>query len=256
VSADPRVAAIRRLEDIGFATWPAFERARHDGWELRVAKGVTRRANSVNPIEPSGLPLDEKISHAETWFEARGGSAVFRLTELAEPGLEANLELRRYRAGSPTDVMVTAATPRPETAVDIEPDLTDAWFRAFCAWNGRDPRHAGALHRLIASIPGERAFASVTVDGASAAVGLGVVLDGHVGIYNMNTDPSRRRKGLAAAILDALIDFGASRGAEVAFLQVLCDNDPAQALYRRAGFEPLYRYWYREPAPGEHTPSR
>ena len=36
-----------------------------------------------------------------------------------------------------------------------------------------------------------------------------------------------------------------SRGARLAFLQVMANNEPALALQRKYGFSESYRYWYR-----------
>jgi GNAT superfamily N-acetyltransferase len=248
MSAPPaRLARMQRLEEIGFATWPAFERERYDGWELRATAGVTRRANSVNPVDRSTLPLTEKIAYSEEWFSDRSQPAVFRLTELADPELDAELDRRGYQRLSPTDTMVAPVVEIDMPAgLRIERHVSDEWFAAFCSWNGRDPELADPLRALLESIPCASAYISADRDDRIAAVGLAVFADDHVGIYNMNTDPAHRRSGLATKVLRGLVCFGAARGAEVAFLQVLQDNDGARALYAGAGFETLYPYWYRE----------
>ncbi|HEX7839332.1 MAG TPA: GNAT family N-acetyltransferase, partial [Kofleriaceae bacterium] len=46
--------------------------------------------------------------------------------------------------------------------------------------------------------------------------------------------------GLALAVMAALLEWGAERGATTAYLQVLGDNAPAIALYERAGFRTVH----------------
>ena len=48
--------------------------------------------------------------------------------------------------------------------------------------------------------------------------------------------PDRRRGGLASALIDAVTDWGARRGASEVSLDVARDNDPALALYAKLGF--------------------
>lgn len=48
-----------------------------------------------------------------------------------------------------------------------------------------------------------------------------------------------RRSGVGAALMDALLAEAARRGAEAVFLEVRSDNEPAQAMYDRFGFERL-----------------
>jgi tRNA threonylcarbamoyladenosine biosynthesis protein TsaB len=55
-------------------------------------------------------------------------------------------------------------------------------------------------------------------------------------ILTIATIPVVRRRGVAAALLEAVLDEAARRGATAAYLEVARDNRAAQALYRRAGF--------------------
>jgi ribosomal-protein-alanine N-acetyltransferase len=55
-----------------------------------------------------------------------------------------------------------------------------------------------------------------------------------------------RRSGIGAALMDALLAEAARRGTEAVFLEVRSDNEPAQAMYDRFGFERLgvrHRYY-------------
>ena len=56
-------------------------------------------------------------------------------------------------------------------------------------------------------------------------------------------------QGTGAALLTALLDEAARRGAVEVFLEVRTDNDRAQALYRRFGFGPIgVRRGYYQPS--------
>jgi ribosomal-protein-alanine N-acetyltransferase len=48
--------------------------------------------------------------------------------------------------------------------------------------------------------------------------------------------PGLRRRGLGARLLGAALDLTARRGAVSMFLEVAATNQPALALYQRAGF--------------------
>ena len=66
----------------------------------------------------------------------------------------------------------------------------------------------------------------------------------------MRTVQAARGRGLAGRVLAGLAGAALERGYERVFLQVEAGNEPALALYRRAGFAPAwtYRYWHRPEA--------
>ncbi len=63
------------------------------------------------------------------------------------------------------------------------------------------------------------------------------VVLGEVQILDMAVSPQHRLRGGGARLLQELLTEAVGEGAERAFLEVRRDNHPAQALYRRAGFE-------------------
>ena len=56
-------------------------------------------------------------------------------------------------------------------------------------------------------------------------------------INGLAVDPAYRRRGIARALLDAVIDEARSRGARRLTLRVFAPNAAARALYEAAGFE-------------------
>jgi ribosomal-protein-alanine N-acetyltransferase len=67
-----------------------------------------------------------------------------------------------------------------------------------------------------------------------------------VEILNLAVSPAQRRKGVGKRLIDHALGLGA---AEI-FLEVRAGNEPAQAFYRRAGFQPAGRRpgYYPNPA--------
>src|SRR5262249_29851311 len=53
------------VEEAAMKAWPALEEVLLDGWLLRFSRGYTKRANSVNPLYPSALPLEDHVRQCE-----------------------------------------------------------------------------------------------------------------------------------------------------------------------------------------------
>lgn len=58
-------------------------------------------------------------------------------------------------------------------------------------------------------------------------------------VMTVGTRPQAQGRGVGRLLLDALIDRARELHAGAMFLEVRVDNDPALALYRRAGFEQI-----------------
>jgi len=78
----------------------------------------------------------------------------------------------------------------------------------------------------------------------NAVVPSGPVPD-DLGIFEIAVLPDEQRRGHLRRMLSALHSFGPREGTEQAYLQVVEDNDAADALYRSTGYGVSHRYWYR-----------
>lgn len=65
---------------------------------------------------------------------------------------------------------------------------------------------------------------------------LGLAIAGEAELLTLAVAPPARRQGLARTLLTRFDRAARERGAETAFLEVACDNIPARALYRSAGW--------------------
>ena len=96
---------------------------------------------------------------------------------------------------------------------------------------------------------GAEAFsASLREGGHTVASGAASFGHGWLGVHGMRTAAARRGQGLAGRVLSAMAAEAARRGLTGVFLQVDASNQPALALYRRAGLTVAWRYAYWHPA--------
>lgn len=249
MSFDPNAltrAEIVRLEEMNFNAWPALKSAHYDGWLLRCTGGDSRRVNSVNPLSEGVLPLADKIAAAEAIYERWGRAAAFRLTPLADTGLDDALAARGYEIEGPSFVQladVTAGSVPTSVSILDRPD--DAWIEAAAgirALDGSALETFAAQHRAVGVVSG---WALALDQGRPAGVGVVAVERGWAGLHGIYVAKAARRLGLARHISLALLAFAHAKGARRAWLQVEQTNAAALPLYAALGFRTAYAYHYR-----------
>jgi ribosomal protein S18 acetylase RimI-like enzyme len=235
---------VRPLEEIQLSTWPTLKTALIDGYVVRLGNGVTGRANSVNALFPSIRPAAEVLAEIEALYAVAGLPTLFRDTPLLTDAMRSALTARGYNTFKPSVVQRAETLPdETDPAVSFQPTLTDAWLDALGACGvvrGLLEKHR-ALLKLIAQ---PVRFATLSEDGQPLAVAIGVLDRGHICIYEVNTAPAARGRGLGKRLMRALLAEGKRMGATRGLLQTAGDNEPALALYRGLGFEVLYPYGY------------
>ena len=256
-STNLSMESMRAVEAAAYDAWPAPSNVLVDGWRLRAAEGVTGRANSVWALEEIGaVALDDKIAAVEAFYRSQGLPPRFQINAAVQPpGLDEVLAARGYAVVSPTQVQVAPLarileqTPTlrstPHLEIEVVEEFDDEWFAAYARNEAMDAKTAAVRTQILEAIAGARAFARVDIDGAPAAVGLGVVGGDWLGIFCMATHPAQRRRGAALGLLRALAIWGSLYDARSAYLQVNEANHSALATYARAGFGMGYAYHYR-----------
>ncbi|TWT15495.1 GNAT family N-acetyltransferase [Reyranella sp. CPCC 100927] len=247
---DP-IGEVRLLEHLAFNAWPALQTLVQDDWILRFADGYTKRANSVNALAAGRdtplAVLERRIADAEALYQRRCTRCVFRLTPLMDSQVGTLLQARGWAAFDETVVMVAdIAGGRPPTDVTVAAARNDTWSTGYMTFNGV-PRDRQAIHdRMLEAIVPEAGFAlSVDDAGEPAAFGLGVIERRHVGLFDIVSDPARRRAGHGQRLVEGLMSWGHANNTTRAYLQVVADNSRAIALYHKLGFREAYRYHYR-----------
>lgn len=241
--------SIQQFEEFSFRAWPALDSEHYDGWLLRFTQGYTRRANSINPIYGSTLPLDDKLAHCEQLYRDRGLAPCFKISPLVQPnGLDQVLTERGYQREVESRVMIAALS---ETSLSLDPkatlslQLTERWLQDFITLNPSHAPHLETMRALFERIEGKTYFATMEHEGETASVGLGVAIGEVVGLFDIVTREDKRGHGLGRNLVSAILMAARVDGIKTAFLQVAADNAPAQRLYSKLGFRVFYPYWYR-----------
>jgi len=249
-------AHAHRIEEACLKGWPALHQTWFDGWLLRFAEGHTRRANSVNPLRPSSRDPREKIAYCEAVYRARGLPVIFRISALAEHGLDETLGALGY--GPREDE--TCVVYRPLVAGDelngsddyvCENAPSEQWLEAHARCTGNGETAQRVQRRILQALSVPSVFTAARAEeGRLASLAFGAVHDNVVCINLVVTDPALRRRGLACRAVAAVLAWARDRaGADGACLAVVADNLPARALYQQLGFgTELYRYHYRRRA--------
>lgn len=240
---------ILRFEEISNNAWPALQTLQYDGWILRFANGVTKRSNSVNPLYPSTLDIDQKIDYCENIFRQKQIPPTFKITPDSEPDdLDKVLEKRGYFIHCHVSFQVmelSADAISPEENVQMAYSPDERWMDDFIRMNGFEQTRKSTYIRIMEQIITPKCLVSIKEKNKTIGVGLGVLEDRFLGLFDLVVDPEFRNRGLGARLVNSLLNWGLSQEADTAYLQVLTDNLPAIRLYHKLGFKERYLYWYR-----------
>ncbi|WP_168198076.1 N-acetyltransferase [Brachybacterium sp. SGAir0954] len=238
--------------------WRALARLDVDGFALLRSRGVTRRANSIVPIDPPAEPaaLAAAVERLEGLAEAAGQTPTFRL--FTAPRLEHGplwelLLARGYVPEGHTlvqqrELPAAGTAPHPGARILVgAPD--EDWLAASWRLSPRPEEGARETTRdLMAGTPAVYVSLPSADGAADAAVGrAALVTQGRRTVAVLDAiavDPAHRRHGLGRAVVGSLLALAAVQGAGHALLEVEERNAAARALYRGACFHAGGEYHY------------
>ncbi|MGZ4488869.1 MAG: GNAT family N-acetyltransferase [Nocardioides sp.] len=201
------------------ALWPGLETEPLGAWLLRHSPtSSARRANSVLAFEPAGV--EEAYERVVDFYAARTGRPIAAVL----PGSAEDELFRAHGWG-------------------LESHDADTLFQIASVAQARRGLPASAWAVTLQE-QGDLVTARIAADGAEAASGVAAYDRDWVGFRSIEVAPDARRRGLGLAVMAALLEWGAERGASTAYLQVLGDNAPALALYAGLGFSTHHAYRY------------
>jgi len=165
-----------RVEETCFNAFPSLKQVLLGDWLCRFSAGVSRRANSVNPLCPDPAGIVEAIAAGEALYTAQGQATIFRVPTVVAPALDRELAARGYASEGETCVIygaINAVGAAPQPAVRLSPSPEPAWLAGMVALQGYDEAQAATYRRMVGAIAVEARFALLAIDGAPAALAYG-----------------------------------------------------------------------------------
>jgi N-acetylglutamate synthase len=242
---------VRRVEELTLNSSAPPGQLLYDGWILRLVRGRTKRARSVNAVYPSAVSLEEKIDYCERLYREAALPALFRLTPFSQPpDLDAELDRRGYVRFEATAVECTPIDRGLLGEPEAQPMELSSWVEAVGQLRQSPIAHRSAHLAQLQAMPLTMRAVAVKSQGRVLATGLTILEDGCAGLFDIVTADEVRRQGHGQRIVASLLRVALDLGARHAYLQVKEDNIAARRLYAQFGFKERYLYWYRA-RPGE-----
>ena len=237
-----------RVEAVCFNAFPSLKQVILDGWLLRFSNGVSRRANSANPLRADCAGTAAAIEQIEALYRGQAQPTIFRVPSFVA-AIDEPLTARGYRSEGETCVLYGAmdgVAASADPTVELSPQPDAEWLTAMARLQGHTDAHHRVYRHVVQAIALPAAFAGLRIDGHLVALAYGTVGDGLLCYESVITDPGRRRQGLAWRVIASLAAWGRDQGTHGVCLQVEASNAPGRALYDRFGLTTeLYRYHYR-----------
>ncbi|MEK0312693.1 GNAT family N-acetyltransferase [Cohnella sp. 56] len=244
-------------EDIGIIerktlnAWPALQQMTYGGWLLRQSRGYTKRSNSVQPLwTDPGADLRAMVGYCEDAYHRAGLPTIFKITPLCESaGLDGRLDDYGYRLADRSLVLVRSLDAQVDVCstddLCVDGDLTEEWLATASRLLQLRPEQTAIAAAMLASSSLRRGFFTLRSEGIPVAVGIGVIDDGDLGLYDIVTSLQHRNRGFGERLMRHILRWGQSHGAHGSYLQVIESNAAARRLYDKLGYRKLYEYWYR-----------
>src|SRR5207302_1347668 len=151
------------------------------GWLMRFSQGLSRRANSVNPLGAECGDGAAAIAAAEPLYHAHGLPTIFRVPSIVDPALDRALAARGYSAEGESCVLyaaIGAVSAVADPAVQLLPRPDTGWLAAMAALQGHTAAQGATYRRIVDAIAIPARFALLEIDGAPAALAYGALHDG------------------------------------------------------------------------------
>lgn len=240
---------IQTIEEISLNAWPSLQQILYDGWFLRFANGHTKRANSVNPVYTSTKDVQEKIERCERIYIDKKLLPVFRITPLAHPEnldeILANAGFEKKDVSSVQVINLVSLQTQATGDIRLWSEFSQDWLDSFVYLGGVTVESQESLASILRNIASKKCFAVLLKDNQIVSCGLGVLENQYIGLFEIITAKTERRKGFGKELILNILDWAKQNGAQKAYLQVVMNNEPALNLYSKLGFQEVYQYFYR-----------
>ena len=238
------------IEELSMNAWPALKTILYDGWIIRLSNGYGNRANSINPIYPSGINPEEKIAYCDKLFARYGLLTTYKIIGCAEhKPIDEKLEKLNYRKINETSIQtceIPLMAPNNNEGILIDNDFDDKWVNSVIDFNRIEEEHIPTFKKILGNIACEKIVVHKETGNEIAGCGYGAIENGYVGVFDIVVKENLRGKGYGRQIVETILSEAAKRGVKKSYLQVMINNPVALGLYKKLGYREIYRYWYRK----------
>lgn len=241
--------AVHQLEQIARLSWPAEDEAfLQSDWCCRANGGYSKRANSAWVDVAAEQSWETIVATTEAWYAKRQQQSVIKLTDWQPRSLDNYLHDRGYKVLDPSTVMVKSLVSegiyKPIQDGLYIGETDDCWQQDYRRLADLPADKFVPFMTQLTLMP-ERIAITAYSSGLALATGLGIIVDGFLGLCDIVTAVPHRRQGHAERVVASLLHEGIQRGCHTAWLQVFNHNVVASRLYQKLGFQPAYGYHYR-----------
>ena len=242
----PDVEAIERAS---LLAWPGIEEKWDGSWIRRAAGGYTKRANSTQCLDPDDYEdADLRVISASSWMVIRKLNPVFRITPLSSPELNATLDEAGWQEIDSSHLFaMELGDHEADKDAQLLPVLDPKFLAVAQKLQGYSEQSMTGMKNLLAAFKVPAVGVVLARDGEAVASSIMAVANGIVLTGNVVTDDTRRRQGLASAMMRSGLAWAKTQGAHTAALNVQTDNAAAKALYNGLGYTHQYDYSYCVP---------
>src|ERR1700736_6555499 len=144
-----------KAEQACLNAWPALHNVVYDDWIIRFSEGLTRRANSVNPLRATARATGASIQLFENLFRAQQLPLIFRVPTLLDPSVDASLERLGFTAEGESCVIyadINSVEAKPDPAADVSSRVDEEWLQAMNVMQKRTDEQSEIFDHIVLSI--------------------------------------------------------------------------------------------------------
>ena len=226
------------------ATWPPFARFPSGIWTLRQGQGAGKRVSAASTVE---IASTSDIGAAEKAMHSLGQTPLFMVRE-GQRQLDSLLDQKGYKVVDPVTVLAARcadlADYRQQSLRVIFSQEPIAILREIWRQGGVDDPRIEVMRRAAPPktfVLGRYENQPVAAQflGCHKTIGM---------VHAVEVLQNARRNGVGQKMMQGAAWWAQQQGMEWISCLTVCENSPAQALYRNLGMEVVSRYHYRKPA--------
>jgi len=187
-----------RAEHACLNAWPALHNVICDDWIVRFSEGLTRRANSVNPLRSTARADGARIQHFENLFRAQELPLIFRVPTLLDPSVDRGFERLGFTAEGESIVIyadIGGVEAKPDKAVGVTSRVEEDWLQAMNLMQKRTEEQSEIFDQIVLSIAVPAGYATLRDHGEVVAQAYGVIHDDLMCCESVITSEAARGKG-------------------------------------------------------------